>query len=104
MNFTSLLKHANAKKVYRVPPKFPPIIEDIRVEIPPKFTYEKVRNTIVAVDPLVSDVSLLDVFQNKRTFRVTYLNKARNLTNEDIVPVREKIIKVFEKEFEAVIS
>lgn len=104
MNFASLLKHANAKKVYQIPPKFPPIIEDIRVEIPPKFTYEKVRNTIVAVDSLVNDVSLLDVFQNKRTFRITYLNKTRNLTNEDIVPVREKIIKVFEKEFEAAIS
>lgn len=104
MNLAQLLEHATPQKAYRVPPKFPPIIEDIRVEIPSKFTYAQVKKTIAAIDPLIDDVSLLDVFQNKRTFRITYLDKTRNLTNEEIVPVREKIMKTFEKEFEAVLS
>ena len=100
----SSCKYATSEKIYLSTAKFPPIIEDIRIEVSPHFTFHDIEKEIKDASDLVKDVSLLDVYKNKKTFRITYLNRKRNLTNEDVTPVREKIQRLLEKEFKAVIG
>jgi len=102
LDLEQVLKSASLKKVYVVPNKFPPIIEDVRIEIDQQYTFAQITDSVKEVSSLVRDVSLLDVYQSKKTFRITYIDKKRNLTNEDIAPVREKIIKTLEKKFKAI--
>lgn len=101
LDLVTLLLHASAKKIYKEPAKFPPIIEDVRVEIPAHYGFSKIVKAIKEVDELVHDVSLLDVYGNKKTFRITYLNRAANLTNENIAPVRDAINTTLTTKFKA---
>lgn len=100
-DFEIIRKHANLKKVYKEISKFPPIIEDIRIIISAELPYEKIVKTIKQQSDLVNDVFLLDVYKDKKTFRITYQDFEKNLTNEEITPIREKIISVLQKDLKA---
>lgn len=104
LDLVPLLSFASAKKVYKEPSKFPPIIEDVRVEIPAHYGFQKIVKAIKEVNDLVHDVSLLDVYGTKKTFRITYLNRMANLTNEDITPLREEIYSILTTKFKAKIG
>jgi len=94
-----LLRHVSLKKIYKPIAKFPPIIEDFRFQLPESVTFDQVVNLIKKQDKLVADVSLLDVYKDKKTFRVSYQDPTKNLTVQDIVKVREKIINHIESDF-----
>ncbi len=104
LDLSSLLPHATQKKNYVPPAKFPPVIEDIRVEMPSHYSFQKVSKAIKQVSDLVYEVSLLDVYKDKKTFRITYIDRTKNLTNEDIVPIREKIYGELSSHFKAKIG
>lgn len=103
-DFSILIKHANLKKIYHEISKFPPVIEDIRVLISPEVQYEKIVKTIKQQSDLVSSVFLLDVYKDKKTFRITYQDFEKNLTNEEIAPIREKIISALKQSLKAEIT
>lgn len=104
LDIQELLKHATSHKKYKEPTKFPPAIEDIRIEVSPHYTFKEISDIISSQDERVGDVKLLDVYQNKKTFRVIFLDRTKNLTTEEITPMREKIYKALEKEFKAKIG
>lgn len=79
-----------SKIIYQPISKFPPIIEDMTVEI--KSTYGETVD-IIKKHSLVSDVKLIDTHENNYTFRITYLNPKENLTDKEVAIVREKIAK-----------
>jgi len=100
-DFEILLAHANTKKIYKPISHFPESIEDLRFEIDETIPYEKIEKTIREVSELVKTVSLLDVYQNKKTFRIIYQSEERNLTNQDLTELREKIIQKMKTSFKA---
>ncbi len=104
LDLAQLLIFATAKKTYKEPAKFPPVIEDVRVEIPAHYGFLKIVKAIKEVDDLIQDVSLFDVYGTKKTFRITYLNRLANLTNEEITPIRERIYSVLMTKFKAKIG
>ena len=92
------------KKNYRVIPKFPAAVEDLRIIIDPGIEYEKVINLIKKTSSIVSNVELLDTYQNKKTFRITYQSREKNLTGADITDLRNAVIHSLEKELHAEIA
>jgi phenylalanyl-tRNA synthetase beta chain len=102
IDITELLKHARETKVYKEPAKFPPIIEDLRFEIAPHYTFHEIESEIKKVSDLVYDVALLDVYENKKTFRITFLDRTKNLTNEDVAPIRDTIYNCLSTNFKAI--
>lgn len=104
LNFESILKYATNKKTYKPLPKYPPVIEDIRIVTDPKITYADIVATIKKQSDLVINVSLLDKYENKQTFRITYQHPQKTLTDEEVAKVRENIIHTLEKELNAEIS
>jgi phenylalanyl-tRNA synthetase beta chain len=101
LNFEKILSHVSLKKVYTPISKFPPIIEDIRVELTENITFKQISDLIISQNPLIKQVELLDIYENKKTFRILYQSNEKNLTNEDVTPIREKVIKSLEKELHA---
>ncbi len=104
LNFLEILLHANLKKVYNPLPKFPPIIEDVRITIGKEIPYADIVTLIKKESSLVVDVSLLDIFEDKKTFRITYQNPNQNLTDKDVTTERNRIHQALEKKLHAKIS
>lgn len=104
LNFQKIVKKASLKKVYRPIGKFPPVIEDIRLIINQNITYQEIVNFIKKQSKFVKDVLLLDVYENKKTFRIKYQDKTGNLTNEQVTKERNKIIKLLKEKLDAEIS
>ncbi|MBP6913573.1 MAG: phenylalanine--tRNA ligase subunit beta [Candidatus Levybacteria bacterium] len=104
INFSELLKYVTLKKTYAPIPKFPQAQEDIRLTIDPSVTYDKVTEVIRKSSQLVTDISLLDTYQDKKTFRITYQSKDKSLTAQEITQIREKILDNLKKTCNAHVS
>lgn len=104
IDFEILLKHASTKKTHVAQAKFPSAIEDLRIATGNEINYAAIVATIKKADKLVYSVELLDTYEDKKTFRITYQSKDRNLTNADIKELREKVISALKSDLKAEIA
>ncbi len=104
LDYEMLIKHATLKKTYIPIPKFPPAVEDLRIALQKPATFAKIVSVIKEASRLVAKVELLDTYENKKTFRVTYQSKEKNLNNIDITEIRTKIITDIKEKLQADIS
>jgi phenylalanyl-tRNA synthetase beta chain len=104
INFDIVLKFANLKRRYKALSKYPPVIEDMSIITERDIKTEDIIAQIQKQSELITDVSLADKFKDSRTFHIVYQHPEKNLTNEDIVPVREKIIVSLKNAFKAKIK
>ena len=104
LEFDSIAQLSNNRKNYNPIPLYPPIIEDIRLSLDEGTTFKELVKYIQDQSNLIQKVTLLDIFEDKKTFRIYYQDRTRNLTNEDVAPIREKLIKSLEKKFNAKLS
>jgi len=101
INFEALVAHATLAKTYTPLSKFPPIIEDLTFVVADTISTGDILNAIKKVSSLVAEVTLLDKYKNSRTFHIIYQNKEKNLTNEEVAQIREKIIAAISNKFDA---
>lgn len=80
-------------KKYQPISRYPPIIEDLALVVPPKTTIAEIENEIALASPLIKRVELIDLYQQTRTFRITYQSQTGNLTDKEVRQIREKIIE-----------
>lgn len=92
LDFISIVKRATNNKVYRKIPEYPPIIEDLRIELKRDVEYKKIVDFIYSISSIINSVELIDEYENKKTFKIYYQDKTKNLSNEDVTPIREKLI------------
>ena len=104
LNLEEILKHANVGKKYIAPAKHPAAIEDIRVEILPHYTFHEIESEIKSTDERVVDVTLLDIYENKKTFRIKFQDRTKNLDSAELAKMREKIYKILRHNFKAKIG
>lgn len=92
INYDLLEKIANSHKKFQQISKFPAIIEDLSLIIPEKILFGEVLK-IIKTSSLIENVELIDVHENSKTLRLTYLNKNKNLTDQEVAGERNKILK-----------
>ncbi|HEX7042404.1 MAG TPA: phenylalanine--tRNA ligase subunit beta [Patescibacteria group bacterium] len=100
-NFEILLKHATLHKSYTPIPKYPGVTEDIAFVLEGKVKTGDVVLEIQKQSNLVVEVSLLDLYEQTRTFHIVYQDKNKNLTTEEVGEIHKKIISSIEKKFKA---
>ena len=101
LDFDLILKYVSSSKIYQPVSKFPEAVEDLRFEIDESIPFAKVIKIIKEQSALVKRVELLDIYQNKKTFRIVYQSEERNITNEDLTTNREKITNALKKALKA---
>ncbi|MDP1722687.1 MAG: phenylalanine--tRNA ligase subunit beta [Candidatus Gottesmanbacteria bacterium] len=101
LDVAELVKYARSTKQYIPIPKYPASYEDLAFVLPPQTPVGPMIAALKSAHSLVSDVSLLDQFETTTTFHITYLSLEKNLTTEDIRPIREKLIAMAQKKFNA---
>jgi len=85
-------------------PKYPPSFEDIALTVPEKTLVGPLIEDIRKCNPLITDVTLLDRYKDTRTFHVVYQNVKKNLTADDIKPIREKILAMLASKYQATLK
>ena len=101
LDFSLLVQNAAARKSYTPLSKFPPSFEDIALVAPTGTLVGPLIEALKKVHPLITDITLLDTYEDTRTIHVTYLSRDKNLTAEDVKPIRVKLIKAAEIKFGA---
>jgi phenylalanyl-tRNA synthetase beta chain len=104
INFDIVVKFASLKKEYKALNKYPPVIEDISLITGMNVGTEDIISQIQKQSELITDVSLIDSFENSRTFHIVYQHPEKNLTNEDIAPIRKTLIASLKDKFKAEIK
>lgn len=104
LNFDELLQRANMIKTFIPLPKYPAVTEDIAVVVQGTIKTGDIIKEIKRQSALIADVSLLDMYENTRTFHVVYLDRTKNLTTEETAKIREHVIATLQKKFRAKIK
>ncbi len=99
LSITKLLSQRKPVGRYVPIPKYPPIVEDLSFIVPEKFAIGPLIEAIKRAHTLISRVTLLDVYEQTRTIRVWYQHPEKNLTSEEIAPIRANLIALATKEF-----
>jgi phenylalanyl-tRNA synthetase beta subunit len=89
---TNLLSQATDSISYTPISKFSPIIEDVNINI--NTSYAKLEKKIFSLSPLIKQIEVIDKYNDKLTIRLTYHSDQKQLSNDDITPIREKISKI----------
>ena len=93
LNYSEIIKKINSNKIFNPLPKYPPVMEDLSLVTNEKTKTIDIIEEIKNQSPLIVDVSLLDRFEDSRTFHIIYQDKNKNLTGEEVAKIREKILK-----------
>jgi phenylalanyl-tRNA synthetase beta chain len=104
IDFAVFLEFVKQKRTFIPPSKYPPIVEDMAIIAPAESLTGDIIATIEKTDQLITGVTLLDKYKETRTFHIVYQSTKKNLTNEDITPIREKIVKTLKDKFHAVLK
>lgn len=104
LNFDVIVKHATLKRVFTPLAKYPPVLEDLAFIIDKSIATQDIITEIKKQSTLIREVTLLDIYKNTKTFHVIYQHEEKNLTTEDITPIRERIIKNLKTVFAAEIK
>ena len=101
LDFSVLSKHATLKKIYTPIAKYPPMIEDMALTFDSSIKTGDIIDEIKKQNPLIKEVSLLDKFENNRTFHIVYQSNEGNLTSIEIEKIRNKILEALKEKFSA---
>ncbi|PIR80063.1 MAG: phenylalanine--tRNA ligase subunit beta [Candidatus Levybacteria bacterium CG10_big_fil_rev_8_21_14_0_10_35_13] len=101
LNFKKILKYATVKKNFRPFAKFPPAFEDISVIADLTINTQELINTIESQSEMIVNVTLKDIFENSRTFHLTYQDFDKNLTREEVAKIRGQIISKLKEKYNA---
>ncbi len=104
MNFDEIIKHATTQKVYKPLAKYPPVIEDISIVTTDDVKTQDIIDEIEKQSKLVTAVTLLDQYEESRTFHIVYQDAAKNLTTDEVEPIRLKILNALKDKFDAKIK
>jgi len=101
LNFELLIKHATLHRAYKPLKKYPPIIEDITIVVDDSITTGQIITAIKSADLLIQEVTLLDKYNDARTFHILYQNPKQNLTTIEVASIHKKIVELLHKDFKA---
>ena len=76
------------------PTNLAPIIEDLTFSF--TSSSKPLFNLIIKLahlDPLITNLKIIDLYQNKFTLRCVYNSTTKQLTSKDIAPIRQRLVK-----------
>ena len=101
INFSEIIEKINLNKKFKALPKYPPIVEDLSLTLNSDIQTGEVIGEIKKQNSLIREITLMDEFNDSRTFHIIYQSNNRNLKTEEITKIREKIISALKVKFGA---
>lgn len=86
-----IFSHLEEKQSYTPISKYSPIIEDVNLNL--SGSYSQLEEKLYGLSNLINQIDLIDKYGSKITLRITYHSDKKQLSSEDIAPIREKFTK-----------
>ncbi len=97
LDIALLLQYASLKKIYKPISKYPPIVEDLAIVASANVQTGDLMDEIKNQSTLIQDISLLDKYQDTRTFHIIYQSNDKNLSDREVGEIRTKILKALKE-------
>lgn len=103
LDYDFLVKLAEQRVVkLKLPPAYPQLTEDLTAVFPQKTTLlGEVIREIKKTSRLITNVAVIDQYQEAITLRLTFQSHQRTLSSKDVAKIRVKIINLLEDKFSA---
>lgn len=110
--FDTIVRHANTEIAYKPLPKYPSTSRDIALLVEEDVQVGDIIDVIKAEDDtILEDVQLFDVYRGKQVeegkksvaFTLTYRDKEKTLTDEDVAQVHNKVLDALKEKINAVL-
>lgn len=96
-----ILEHASNKKVFKPFAKYPPMVEDLTLNVNERINTQEIIDHVLRQSNLITAVTLKDTYKNSRTFHIIFQDLEKNLTKSDVTRLRGKIIASLAERFKA---
>ncbi len=104
-----LAVQSQSQSVFHPLPQYPVVVRDIAFLVHKTVTHADISSTLAAVDPLITQIELFDVYQGSTigedyksmAYHVTYARAERTLTTEEVDGVHAKLETALVKQFKA---
>ncbi len=101
-NIHQLIKVSKKHPSYQPIPKTATITEELTFTLPEFTQVGNVINSIETSNPFITKVTLVDdPYKHNYTFTIYYHNPNKNITSQDIKPIRKKVVIDVSKKFKA---
>lgn len=97
LEFASLLAVVKTHPTYKPIPTTAIITEDMTFTLPKKTRVGEIIKLILESNKLIQNVELKDVYKLNYSFAITYHDPNKNISSEDLKPVRKQIVRELEK-------
>ncbi|MGC9048963.1 MAG: phenylalanine--tRNA ligase subunit beta [Patescibacteria group bacterium] len=108
IDLEKLLPLVGGAKKYQPISIYPPIKRDLAFLIDKKINWQKIFETTKNINPLIKQVELFDVFEDKKfgekrnlAFHIVYQAEDRTLKTEEVDKIQQKIISILKEKFDA---
>jgi phenylalanyl-tRNA synthetase beta chain len=108
LDFEDLLPFLKNVKQYKFISPYPPVKRDLAFLVDKKISWQEIFSVVKNIDPLVKEIDLFDVFEDKKfgekrnlAFHIIYQSDERTLKAEDIEKIQQKIIQTLKEKFGA---
>ncbi|MBI3397495.1 phenylalanine--tRNA ligase subunit beta [Candidatus Woesebacteria bacterium] len=99
-----LQKQSSSISSYKPLPKYPPQIEDLTFILPEKTKVGELIKAVLSNEKLVSELSLKYIYVDAFTFRVSYQDINKTLTNVEAEKIRNRVVSLLQKKFGATLK
>ena len=101
LNLEPILAKAKIYPTYQPVSDFSSIIEDLTFTLPSKTYLAPIIKTIKSAHLLIKTVKLTKTYEQNFTFNISYQSQSKPLTDQQVAPIRQKIVNLLSKQFHA---
>lgn len=101
LGISNLITVAKSHPTYIPEPKTALIVEDFTFTLPEKTLVGEILTTMKNVSPLIYTVELSDIYKRNYTFTVKFLDPNKNLSKDEVEPIRAKLIQSLSDRYKA---
>lgn len=101
IEFAKLLSVVQTHPTYQPVPKTAIVTEDMTFTLPEHTAVGEVIEAIQSVSELITSVELKDIYNQNYSFEITYYDPEKNLSSEDVQPIRKSISQQLNTTFTA---
>ena len=111
-NLSKFLRYVQDSKKYKALSKYPKMVQDISMMVPPSVQWQDIEGKINAISALITEVELFDIYEDKDknqkerslAFHITFHDIQKTLTSKEVDKLMKQVKEMLIKDFKVKIK